>query len=179
MALRVQEPGRVSAADPVFGPTRTDAFQRIIKFLVSFVQKDKQSEGLIEKLCHRFRGTTEMQQWRDISYCLSVLNYPGDSSAHFATAHVSHGDHAPCQPIPLREQLQYVLTSCTGAADRGTKKIVELFKCYSDNLGDEAVWSSFQSVIVKVTDTTPRPRAAIDSSAHPLAVVHLHFPPRF
>ena len=72
--------------------------------------------------------------------------------------------------IPLSEQLQYVPTSCTGAADRGTKKIVELFKCYSDNLGDEAVWSSFQSVIVKVTGTTPRPRAAIDSSAHPLAV---------
>ena len=34
-----------------------------------------QAEGLVEKLCHRFRGTEDRTQWRDIAYCLSMLNY--------------------------------------------------------------------------------------------------------
>eukprot|EP01052_Picozoa_sp_SAG31_P006669 SAG31_NODE_308_length_17951_cov_4.779240_16_plen_762_part_00 len=57
------------------GKIDPEAFQRIVKFLISFIEKDKQAEGLIEKLCHRFRGTAERSQWRDIAFCLSLLNY--------------------------------------------------------------------------------------------------------
>lgn len=31
-----------------------ESFQTIIKFLVGFIEKDRQTEGLIEKLCQRF-----------------------------------------------------------------------------------------------------------------------------
>jgi len=39
------------------------------------LQKDKQGESLVEKLCHRFRTTKNDRQYRDLSYCLSVLPY--------------------------------------------------------------------------------------------------------
>jgi len=30
---------------------------RCCRFLMSFIQKDRQCESLVEKLCHRFRAT--------------------------------------------------------------------------------------------------------------------------
>jgi len=50
-------------------------FRTILKYLLQFIQKDKQAESLVEKLCHRFRATRTERQWRDLSYCLSVLPY--------------------------------------------------------------------------------------------------------
>ena len=40
--------------------TNTDRnfnFNSIMKYLFSFIEKDKQTESLVEKLCHRFRTT--------------------------------------------------------------------------------------------------------------------------
>ncbi|XP_012566984.1 condensin complex subunit 1 isoform X1 [Hydra vulgaris] len=50
-------------------------FRSIMKYLLQFIQKDKHSESLIEKLCHRYRVTRTDRQWRDLSYCLSLLPY--------------------------------------------------------------------------------------------------------
>jgi len=50
-------------------------FRSIMKYLLQFLQKDKQGESLVEKLCHRFRTTKTDRQYRDLSYCLSVLPY--------------------------------------------------------------------------------------------------------
>ncbi|KAK8740316.1 hypothetical protein OTU49_002846, partial [Cherax quadricarinatus] len=41
----------------------------------SLIQKDKQQENLVEKLCHRFQATINTRQWRDIAYCLSLLQF--------------------------------------------------------------------------------------------------------
>lgn len=61
-------------SDPDIG-TDEDNFRTIMKYLFSFIQKDKQCESLVEKLCHRFRATTTDRQWRDLSFCLSMLSY--------------------------------------------------------------------------------------------------------
>ncbi|RHY34563.1 hypothetical protein DYB32_000850 [Aphanomyces invadans] len=49
------------------------SFQEITKYLLGFIQKDKQTESLVEKLCHRFVTTAEVTHWRDLAYCLSNL----------------------------------------------------------------------------------------------------------
>ncbi|CAK4078704.1 unnamed protein product [Aphanomyces euteiches] len=51
------------------------SFQEITKFLLGFIQKDKQAESLVEKLCQRFVTTAEVTQWRDFAYCLSNLPF--------------------------------------------------------------------------------------------------------
>lgn len=50
-------------------------YRIIMKYILSLIEKDRQIESLVEKLCLRFKITYEERQWRDIAYCLSLLNY--------------------------------------------------------------------------------------------------------
>jgi condensin complex subunit 1 len=52
-----------------------ERFNDILKYLLSFIQKEKQSDMLVEKLCHRFRTTRNERQWREIAHCLAQLSY--------------------------------------------------------------------------------------------------------
>ncbi|KAK6964823.1 condensin complex subunit 1 [Biomphalaria glabrata] len=61
-------------SDPDIGVSQ-DHFQAIIKYIFSVIDKSKQCESLVEKLCHRFRGTRTDRQVQDLSFCLSQLNY--------------------------------------------------------------------------------------------------------
>lgn len=55
-----------------------ETFQSIMGFLLEFIDKDKQTENIAEKLCFRFRNATTERQWRDISYCLSLLSFKSE-----------------------------------------------------------------------------------------------------
>jgi condensin complex subunit 1 len=61
-------------SDPDVGISEEN-FREILRYLMSFIQKDKQCESLVEKLCHRFRATRCERQWRDLAFCLSLLSY--------------------------------------------------------------------------------------------------------
>lgn len=50
-------------------------YQLIMKYIIGLISKDRQIEGLVEKLCYRFKVTEQERQWRDIAYCLSLLSY--------------------------------------------------------------------------------------------------------
>lgn len=50
-------------------------YQIIMKYIIGLINKDRQIEGLVEKLCFRFKVTEQDRQWRDITYCLSLLTY--------------------------------------------------------------------------------------------------------
>jgi condensin complex subunit 1 len=50
-------------------------FQNIVKNLLKFVEKDKQTDGLIEKLFAKLKISTNKKEWRNTTYCLSLLNY--------------------------------------------------------------------------------------------------------
>ncbi|KAJ3798640.1 non-SMC mitotic condensation complex subunit 1-domain-containing protein [Lentinula aff. detonsa] len=57
-----------------------DAFQKTLKFIFGFIEKEKQAENIVEKLCQRFRLTDDPRQWRDIAFCLSLLPYKSEKS---------------------------------------------------------------------------------------------------
>jgi condensin complex subunit 1 len=48
-------------------------FRRVIKYVFAFVDKAKQTDGLVDKFCQRFRATDDQRQWRDIGFCLNNL----------------------------------------------------------------------------------------------------------
>lgn len=50
-------------------------YQIIMKYIIMLINKDRQIEGLVEKLCYRFKVTEQERQWRDIAFCLSLLSY--------------------------------------------------------------------------------------------------------
>ncbi|KAJ1558760.1 Condensin complex subunit [Nowakowskiella sp. JEL0078] len=43
-------------------------------------EDDKQTENVVEKLCLRFRNAETERQWRDIAFCLSLVNYSSEKS---------------------------------------------------------------------------------------------------
>lgn len=81
------------------GPHAVDeeVFQSTMKYIFNFIEKvsmlvdvrcdsadgahqEKQAENLVEKLCQRFRDTTDEKQWRNIAFCLSLLPYKSERS---------------------------------------------------------------------------------------------------
>ncbi|XP_072280070.1 condensin complex subunit 1 isoform X2 [Pyxicephalus adspersus] len=61
-------------SDPDCG-VEEEAFQTIMRHLLSYITKDKQTESLVEKMCHRFRTARTERQWRDLAHCLSLLPF--------------------------------------------------------------------------------------------------------
>ncbi|XP_030043749.1 condensin complex subunit 1 [Microcaecilia unicolor] len=59
-------------SDPECG-VGEDVFQTIMRQLLSYITKEKQTENLVEKLCQRFRSARTERQWRDLAYCLTLL----------------------------------------------------------------------------------------------------------
>ncbi|EDX14871.1 condensin complex subunit 1 [Drosophila simulans] len=52
-----------------------DKYRIIMSYILGLIQKDRQIETLVEKLCLRFPVTRVERQWRDIAYCLGLLTY--------------------------------------------------------------------------------------------------------
>ncbi|KAL8493831.1 hypothetical protein ACS0TY_024848 [Phlomoides rotata] len=52
-----------------------ESFCNIMQFLIGSIKKDKQMESLVDKLCNRFTGVSDIKQWEYISYCLSQLSF--------------------------------------------------------------------------------------------------------
>lgn len=52
----------------------SDGFQQVVSFLVGLMDKEKHADGMIEKLCHRFRTSESERETEDLSYCISQLN---------------------------------------------------------------------------------------------------------
>ncbi|ETN65880.1 condensin [Anopheles darlingi] len=52
-----------------------EKYHIIMRYIIGLINKDKQIESLVEKLCLRFRVTNDVRQWRDIAFCLSMLSY--------------------------------------------------------------------------------------------------------
>lgn len=55
-------------------------FQSTMRYIFSFIEKEKQAENIVEKLCQRFRLTEDPRQWRDIAFCLSLLPFKSERS---------------------------------------------------------------------------------------------------
>lgn len=55
-------------------------FQSVMDSIFKHLKKDKQSESIVEKLCQRFRLVNEVRQWRDIAYCLSLLQFKSEKA---------------------------------------------------------------------------------------------------
>ncbi|RPA79150.1 condensin [Ascobolus immersus RN42] len=55
-----------------------EAFKRIIKFLASFIEKDKHSKQLADKLAARLQRCENERQWNDVAYALSLLQHKNE-----------------------------------------------------------------------------------------------------
>ncbi|CAG0920709.1 unnamed protein product, partial [Notodromas monacha] len=58
-------------------PLEQEEFQIITRFVFSLIDKDKQMEVLVEKICGRLGAaiTDKPQQWENLAYCLGLIKY--------------------------------------------------------------------------------------------------------
>jgi hypothetical protein len=67
------------SAEPAKGTIRVNStldkeqFQTTMHFLLSFVQKDKQADALLERLLLRLAAATGLKQRRNLAFCISEL----------------------------------------------------------------------------------------------------------
>ncbi|XP_029170808.1 condensin complex subunit 1 [Nylanderia fulva] len=54
-------------------------FQETIKYILGLIQRERQIDTIIDKICARFKLATTERQWRDLSYCLTLLQFSGKS----------------------------------------------------------------------------------------------------
>ncbi|KAJ1940385.1 condensin complex non-SMC subunit Cnd1, partial [Linderina macrospora] len=74
-------PDIISSLSVGAGAVDEESFGRIMKFLFEFIkEKDRQTDNVVDKLCQRFRNTTDTRQCRDIAYCLALLPYKSERS---------------------------------------------------------------------------------------------------
>ncbi|KAK6341084.1 Condensin complex subunit [Orbilia brochopaga] len=55
-----------------------DSMKRIVKFLTSFIEKDKHAKQLAEKLASRLSRCNTERQWNDVAYALSLLPHKNE-----------------------------------------------------------------------------------------------------
>ncbi|MCJ1475189.1 Condensin complex subunit [Lambiella insularis] len=55
-----------------------DALKRIIKFLSSFIEKDRYAKQLADKLAARLERCESERQWNDVAYALSLLQHKNE-----------------------------------------------------------------------------------------------------
>ncbi|KAF6340002.1 non-SMC condensin I complex subunit D2 [Rhinolophus ferrumequinum] len=68
-------PDIISRLSDPEGGVEEEPFHTIMKQLLSYITKDKQTESLVEKLCQRFRTARTERQYRDLAYCISQLPF--------------------------------------------------------------------------------------------------------
>ncbi|XP_051011344.1 condensin complex subunit 1 [Acomys russatus] len=66
-------PDVISRLSDPEGGVEEEPFHTIMKQLLSYITKDKQTESLVEKLCQRFRTARTERQYRDLAFCVSQL----------------------------------------------------------------------------------------------------------
>lgn len=53
---------------------KSDDFKTVVSFLMALMDKERHADGMVEKLCHRFRTNETERENRDLAYCISQLN---------------------------------------------------------------------------------------------------------
>ncbi|XP_010672998.2 condensin-1 complex subunit CAP-D2 [Beta vulgaris subsp. vulgaris] len=73
-----------------------ESFCNIMQFLIGSIKKDKQMEGLVEKLCNRFNGVTDSSHWQCLAYCLSQLAFTDKGMKKLIESFKTY-EHALCE----------------------------------------------------------------------------------
>ena len=61
-----------------FSNLKNEEFENISKNLLTYINKDKQMEAIVEKLCQKLKHNVSDHkeiEWRNTAYCLSQIKY--------------------------------------------------------------------------------------------------------
>ncbi|KAG5189609.1 non-SMC mitotic condensation complex subunit 1-domain-containing protein [Tribonema minus] len=167
-------------------------FREIMGFLLSFIKKDRQAEGLLDKLCARVAAAADApQQRRDLAYCLAQLQQPRDLAyclaqlqqlrelAYCLAQLQQRRDLVYCLAQLRRRDLAYCLVQLQ-VTEKGVKRLAESIATYKDAfggaedaLGDAEVYGHFQALAARAKKfAKPELRAAVEEWEAAMAQLH-------
>lgn len=56
------------------GSLQSEDFKKVVAFLVGLMDKERHADGMVEKLCHRFRTNETDRENRDLAFCIAQLS---------------------------------------------------------------------------------------------------------
>jgi len=129
----------------------TEKFQTIMRFLLSFVKKDKQADGLLERLVLRIGLADSLQQRRNLAFCISELSVTekGVKKMVELVKHIKDalydGQIYDFFKISIQKAKKIKATPASGGATQGeVKSIIEEFEQFMEAIknGDDFVMST-------------------------------------
>lgn len=91
-----------------------EEFQSMVTFVLTLIQKEKQFESLVDKLCLRFCGSnSSTSEWTDLAYCLCALSNWSTNERMMTRllAQVKYWKHAVVED-PVYEHFQSIVAKC-------------------------------------------------------------------
>lgn len=136
-----------------------DKFQSVMKFIFSFIKKDKQSDAMADKLCQRFKASDNVKHWRDMAFCLSLLPLNSEKvckriienfslyESKLADAHVYE-----CFSEIFAKMKKLAKMDLKPLLDEYEQLLIKTFKKYNEDCGAENESVSVQTMTAKLKD---------------------------
>lgn len=126
-------------------------------------------EALVEKLCQRFKLSTDERQWRDLAYCLSLFTYNERSLRKLIENMDCYKDKLHCAGV--MESLTTLMNNTSKMAKNEIKNLVtelsdKIEECFAvrdneDGEGDDnAVGDTRKEALGAAPRATPRRKPA-------------------
>ena len=64
-------PKAISRLSKEFSHLSKEEFENIAKNLLEYINKEKQTETIVEKLCHKLKNSQNPIEWKNTAFCLS------------------------------------------------------------------------------------------------------------
>ncbi|KAG7308584.1 hypothetical protein JYU34_005802 [Plutella xylostella] len=142
-----------------------EQYRVIMKYITSLIQKDRQMEALIEKLCQRFKLSTEERQWRDLAFCLSLFSYNERSLKKLMENMDCYKDKLHCKGVI--ECFNTLMSNTNKMAKNEIKALVQelsdkIEECFAvtDKDGDEEMEERGEPRAAPAPRATPRKKPA-------------------
>ncbi|XP_019710246.1 condensin-1 complex subunit CAP-D2 isoform X2 [Elaeis guineensis] len=105
---------------------KEETFCNVMQFLINSIKKDKQMEALVEKLCNRFSGVTDVREWEYIAYCLSQLTFSEKGIKKLIESFKAY-EHVLCEDSVM-DHFRSIISKCKKFAKPELKACIEEFE---------------------------------------------------
>ena len=135
-------------------------YKRIMKYIMSFITKEKQNESIVEKLCQRFRMTDNERSWSDVAYCMSLLSFGTEKSLKkLIDAAPAYQDKLYSEPV--YKYVTEILSKIKGNGKPELKTLSEDFKEVLTKLHEQSVENHKATLHAEADRSKPVPKSVV------------------
>jgi len=121
-------PKAISRLSKEFAHLPRDKFENIARNLLTHIDKDKQTEQIVDKLCTKLRNAQSPVEWRNTAFCLSQLKYTEKIFSKLVDYHETCYKERLVESPEVREYFALIVQQVKKFTKPEIKKIVDDFE---------------------------------------------------